>query len=265
MKAYAWGFVLLVAAPLWAQGATSASPASAPPVAAAEVVLLSGHGSALGSNGQARRLKRGDTLYAGDTINSGADGYLNMHFRDGGYVLLRPNTRFQIEAYQYQPAPVAPAAPAAPSAAPAPAASAAQPASSPAPAASGSRAFFRLLRGGFRAVSGLIGHRENDEFHITTPVATMGIRGTDYLVVLPNEGEAAQLDAQAGDKLGAKGGVVVGVIRGGIFMKNANGKLMDVVAGQYAMTRTDGSQILLPFEPGFLKLLPIPDPTTACQ
>ncbi|NGY04856.1 FecR family protein [Solimonas terrae] len=259
MKAYAWGFLLMFAAPVWAQG-----PASTPPVPAAEVVLLSGHGSALGSDGHARRLKRGDPLYAGDIINSGADGYLNMHFRDGGYVLLRPNTRFQIEAYQYQPAPAA--APAAPVARAPVAAAAAEPAPAPAaaPAAGGSRAFFRLLRGGFRAVSGLIGHRE-DQYRITTPVATMGIRGTDYVVILPNDGEASQLDAQAGGKLGARGGVVVGVIKGGIFMKNAGGKLMDVGVGQYAMTLKDGTQVLLSFEPGFIKLLPIPDPTTSCQ
>ena len=43
-------------------------------------------------------------------------------------------------------------------------------------------AFFRLLKGGFRAVSGLIGHTRREDYAVQTPVATIGIRGTDYEV-----------------------------------------------------------------------------------
>lgn len=256
MKAYAWLLLLLVG-PAWAADSTTVSALPE----AADVVLLTGHGSALGSDGHARALQRGDKLYGGDIVNSGADSYLNLHFRDGAFVLLRPNTRFQIDAYQYQagpdPAP-APAAPTAsvPAAKPAPTAAAAP--------ASGSRAFLRLLRGGFRAVSGLLGHGQSDEFRLTTPVATIGIRGTDYLVILPNALEAAELEAQGGHQFAAAGGVLVGVIKGGIFMTNKAGKRMDVGEGQYAMTLKDGTQLLLPFQPNFLKLVPIPDPVQAC-
>jgi hypothetical protein len=43
-----------------------------------------------------------------------------------------------------------------------------------------SRAFFRLLKGGFRSVSGLIGKANHDDYRVSTPVATIGIRGTRY-------------------------------------------------------------------------------------
>lgn len=43
-----------------------------------------------------------------------------------------------------------------------------------------SRAFFRLLKGGFRSVSGLIGKANHDDYRVSTPVATIGIRGTQY-------------------------------------------------------------------------------------
>lgn len=253
MKAYAWLFVLAIAG----QAAASEPAVSSASHEAAEVVLLTGHGSALSGDGHARRLHRGDKLYAGDIVNSGADAYLNLHFRDGGFVLLRPNTRFQIEAYQYEP----------PATQSAPAASANQPVAAdvtaePPPR---SRAFFRLLRGGFRAVSGLIGHGRSDEFRISTPVATIGIRGTDYIVILPSEAEAEELATQGGHRFSAKGGVVVGVTKGGVFMKNADGDLMDIGTGQYAMTLKNGKQLQLSFEPGFLKLTPLPDPVTACQ
>lgn len=250
MKAIAWGLLLGLAGPAWAQ--TTAAPAR---VQAAEIVLLSGAGSALGSDGQARKLQRGDTLYSGDIVNTGAGSYLNMRFRDGGFVLLRPNTRFQIESYRYQPA-----APAAPAAA---ASVASAPAVTPAP---GSHAFLRLLRGGFRAVSGLLGHGQANEFSVTTPVATIGIRGTDYLVILPTPSEAGDpAFSSGGRRIAARGGVLVGVIKGGVFMRNQDGRQMDVGEGQYAMTLKDGTQLLLPFAPDLLKLVPLPDPTQACQ
>lgn len=43
-----------------------------------------------------------------------------------------------------------------------------------------SRAFFRLLKGGFRSVSGLIGKANHEDYRVSTPVATIGIRGTRY-------------------------------------------------------------------------------------
>lgn len=43
-----------------------------------------------------------------------------------------------------------------------------------------SRAFFRLVKGGFRTVSGLIGKVNQDDYRVSTPVATIGIRGTRY-------------------------------------------------------------------------------------
>ena len=53
----------------------------------------------------------------------------------------------------------------------------------PAPAGA-SHAFFSLLKGGFRTVSGLIGKINHEDYSVATPVATIGIRGTDYLTVL---------------------------------------------------------------------------------
>src|SRR5262249_54153419 len=104
---------------------------------------------------------------------------VNLKFSDGGYTLLRPNSRFHIEDYAYSgPSQT-------PSAVPAPGASA-RPAPAPAaPEAGGGagRAFFSLLKGGLRAVTGLVGKINHDDFRMTTPVATIGIRGTDILVI----------------------------------------------------------------------------------
>ncbi|MDO9454185.1 MAG: hypothetical protein Q7J29_15205 [Stagnimonas sp.] len=163
---------LLVLAPL---AATAADVAGT-------VVMLTGRATALGADGTVRTLARNDSVFSGDLVNSGSGSYVNLKFADGAFFLLRPETRFQIEQYGY----VAAATPATP-VKPPPAPAAATPTSAPlvtAPqqqAGSGSsRAFFRLVKGGFRSVSGLIGKLNQDDYRVSTPVATIGIRGTSY-------------------------------------------------------------------------------------
>lgn len=152
--------------------------------AAGTVVMLTGRATALGVDGTVRTLAKNDTVFSGDLVNSGAGSYVNLKFADGAFFLLRPETRFQIEQYDY-------ATSAAPAAAPAtpikPAPTVANP--NPAPlvtapqqqtGSGSSRAFFRLVKGGFRSVSGLIGKFNRDDYRVSTPVATIGIRGTRY-------------------------------------------------------------------------------------
>ncbi|MCI0749437.1 MAG: FecR domain-containing protein [Nevskiales bacterium] len=222
--------------------------------AAGEVTLLTGRGTALAADGTVRDLARGHSVYPGEIVSSGVNSYLNLKFTDGGLMLLRPNTRFQIEDYAYR-APVAPSPATAPAAG-APAATA--PASS--------RAFFKLLRGGFRTVTGLIGRTDQNQYRVSTPVATIGIRGTDYLVVLCdaacNTDPVIQTNLPTGGD--AQGGVVVGVISGGVFVANTAGDGLNLGADQYLVTLPDGTLVKLPFEPKFLDVDPIPNPKS-CQ
>jgi hypothetical protein len=159
------------------------APAAWAAEAAAKVVMLTGKATAVGSDGTVRPLAKDDPVYSGDLINSGPSSYINLRFADGGFFLLRPGTRFAIEDYRYAGAPAAAAAAPAPAK---PAAGAAAPVTPPplVAAASGeagqSRAFFRLVKGGFRAVSGLIGKVNQNDYRVSTPVATIGIRGTAY-------------------------------------------------------------------------------------
>lgn len=143
---------------------------------AAKVIMLVGKATAATDAGIVRPLVKGEPVFSGDLLNSGVGSYVNLKFTDGGFFLLRPESRFQIEAYK-------------------PAAAANDPAIStaakPSPAAplitapivqqsQRSQAFFRLLKGGFRTVSGAIGKISRDDYRVSTPVATIGIRGTVY-------------------------------------------------------------------------------------
>ncbi|MEQ1440423.1 FecR family protein [Fontimonas sp. SYSU GA230001] len=238
---------------------------AAEPVPAGTVVLMTGAATASSVETMAMRaLKKGDPVYAGDIVSAGPNTYVNLKFSDGGLVLVRPNSRFQIEAFSFAAEtgtrPDAPT-PATGAARTAPAVATAQ-----AEPAAPSRAFFRLLRGGLRTVSGLIGKGNADDYRINTPVATIGIRGTDYWVILCDEKCANDpaLLANLPPGVSPQGGVIVGVIEGSIFVINEAGKEAVVGEGQYLITLPDGTQIYLPFEPQFIQIQPIPDPKTIC-
>ncbi|HSW13685.1 MAG TPA: hypothetical protein VLI06_12645 [Solimonas sp.] len=288
---------------LAALGLLALAPSAWSASSAGEIALVTGRGTATNpASGTIRDLDRGDQVFTGEVISSAANSYINIKFADGSFILLRPNTRFQIEEYrlvgaELQPAeapkpilkkpapapskpatkgkpakgkaPVAKAEPPAPAPTPEPAPVAVAPAASPVAAGAppGSRAFFKLLKGGFRAVSGLIGKVDRNEYRVSTPVATIGIRGTDYLLVLCDAAcmNDPIIDNNVPEGSPIDGGLIVGVISGGVAVLNMAGKEASLTENQYLINLPDGTQIYLPFEPRFLKVDPIPNPTGLCQ
>ena len=126
-------------------------------------------------------------------ISTGPNSYLNIKFTDGGRVLLRPNSRFQIEEYSYK----------------AGATDSAESSSPNVAAEPEGNSLFRLLKGGFRAVTGLIGERNRDTYKVRTPVATIGIRGTDFEARIC-QGDCFDISPAPAD------GLYTGVFNGGI-------------------------------------------------
>lgn len=250
---------LITALPLVAAAQTAA------PNPIGEVALVTGVAS-VQAGGQARNLGAGDALYEGQVITVGPNSYANLKFNDGGRVLLRPNTEFSVESFRYTPPP----APTAGTAAPSPG-SAAAPAAQPA----GANAFFRLVRGGFRAVTGLIGKGDRAAYRVTTPAATIGIRGTDYEVQTcaddcPTQASVAAgymevaatslagLElAQAGASTG--GGIIVATNEGSIVLRTSRGETV-VDVGQVALALANGQTFMLPAVPDALLLNATPAP-----
>jgi FecR protein len=146
------------------------------------------------ANGQQRPLVSGAELESGDTIRTN-DGRAQIRFPDGAYVSLQPDTVFGVNEYKYDGKP------------------------------DGSeRGFFSLLKGAMRAVTGLIGRVNRNTFQITTPTATVGIRGTGGLIAVLPDGST--------------------LIRGssGIWsLSNASGSI-DVPAGTSGLAPADPSQ-----------------------
>lgn len=210
------------------------TPAASSAPAAGTATLVTGHVSAAAPSGEIRDLMKGGPVYEGEVIITAASSYVNIEFSDGGRVLLRPQTRFSIERYQYA------------GATPANAQAAAQPAQQ-------ESAFFRLLKGGFRAVSGLIGHTRREDYAVQTPVATIGIRGTDYEVRYC-AGDCADVQPAPKD------GLYAGVQSGAIALTNQGGT-STTTAGQYVfIAGAGGVSVPLALRPAALQ--PLPDPKT---
>lgn len=236
----------LMLAALLGLGATSAQAA-----AAATVNLVTGVAKA-----GDRSLHKGDAINAGETITVGNNSYLSLAFADGGRVLLRPNTTFEVEAYDY---PATPSAAAPTAEAPSDAGSAVTAEAAPAPGSG--KAFFKLVRGGFRAISGLIGKKDHQEYLVRTTVATIGIRGTDYVAEICSGQDCAgpylEVDGDLSEAL------QVGVNEGAIAVTNEQG-VFPVDHGQFGLATKDGKFFVLPLMPMSFLMNPIPDPES-CQ
>lgn len=134
--------------------AVLAIPAAYANVARVEFVV--GQVFGVDSGGSQRRLVKGSSLDAGDTVRT-ERGRAQIRFTDGGYTSLQPNTEFRIDDYYYDEKKV-----------------------------EESVSFFSLLKGGLRTITGVVGKLRKKAYQLRTPVATVGIRGTEYLAELGN-------------------------------------------------------------------------------
>lgn len=115
---------------------------------AGQVEFAQGLASAQQPGQAARFLAKGDVLQEGDVLNTGAKGFAIIVFPDGGKMTLRPNTTFAIDQFN---------------------------------GTAGQEAtVFRLLKGGLRAITGAIGRAKPEAVRVSTPTATIGIRGTQF-------------------------------------------------------------------------------------
>lgn len=119
--------------------------------AAGKVEFASGGAAVQGADGSSKILTKGMEINQGDTILTGA-GRAQVKFTDGGYMSFQPNTQFKVEEYSF---------------------SGKQDGTE--------KGFFRLVEGGLRAITGLVGRQNRPAYRMATPVATIGIRGTYYL------------------------------------------------------------------------------------
>lgn len=135
------GFVLLCGA-VW-------TPAHAQ--TAGEVEFTRGVGFAQTAGQTARVLGKGLSLKEGDRLTTSEGGTAIIKLQDGTRMTVRPNSEMVIQHYQFKDA-----------------------------AAPDNSMVMQLLKGGFRAITGLISKSSADAARVVTKTATIGIRGTDF-------------------------------------------------------------------------------------
>jgi hypothetical protein len=126
--------------------------------AAARVDFAYGNVTVSGLDGREQPLVRGAELDNGDTVRT-AEGRAQLRFRDGAYVSLQPGSEFAIRDYRFD-----------------------------GKTDGNERGFFGLAKGAMRTVSGLIGRVNRDRYQVTTPTATIGIRGTGGVIQVLTDG-----------------------------------------------------------------------------
>ena len=168
------------------------------------VMHLSGTLSVQRSDGTVRILSQKSEVNPGDTLTTQKDSYAQINFTDGSSMTMRPNTTIRLEGYHF---------------------------SKEKPEAD--NFVTRLVKGGLRTVTGLIGKRGNeDAYQIGTATATIGIRGS------------------SGDTLECSQGCE------GVTSTSANlepGTYHTTYTGSYIMRNEAGSQIIGEGQFGFVK------------
>lgn len=136
---------------------------------AGHVQFVSGSVQSVNPAGQARELKKGDAIHESDTVITAKGASAQIKMRDGGYIVVRPDSQLKFDSFVFNGA------------------------------EDGSeKSFFSVIKGGIRAITGLIGQQNKQSYRINTPGSTIGIRGTDHETVVVTAGSPLAAVAPAG-------------------------------------------------------------------
>lgn len=177
------------------------------------ITHLSGTMSVQRPDGSVRILSQKSEVQPGDVLTTQRDSYAQINFTDGSAATMRPNTTMKLEAYSFN---------------------------QEAPQNDGM--FMKLLKGGLRTVTGLIGKRGNqDAYKIGTSTATIGIRGSS--------GDTMEC-ASAGACGSLEPGTYHTTYTGSYIMQNQAGSQV-IGEGQFGFVRDPlKPPVILPGDPG---------------
>jgi hypothetical protein len=105
------------------------------------------------SDGGSRELKQGDFIYVKDEIMTSNRSFAVLQFTDGAKVTVRPDSTMIIEQYLYA-------------------------------GNDNDEATLNLVEGGLRVITGAMAKSNPENYKVRTPVALMGVRGTEFSIML---------------------------------------------------------------------------------
>ena len=131
------------------------------------VVESSGSVIAVDKRKVSRELEKGSSVYLGDKVVTGETGYVRLHMIDEAVLDLRCFSIMVIEEYALN--------------------------------TENRRSILNLLQGSLKKITGSIGKLSEDIYELRTPVASVGVRGTEYaLRVFQAKGCGGTIDADEG-------------------------------------------------------------------
>ena len=182
---------------------------------AGQVTQLSGTLSVRKADGTVRILSQRSQVDSGDTVSTERDSYAQIRFTDGAQLTLKPNSAVKIDNFQFTE-----------------------------DKPQEDSFLYSLVKGGLRAVTGIVGKRSKDKYELGTATATIGIRGTtfsadDCMNSREQSADCARLDAA----------VYVGVADGEVVVRNGQGEL-GLSAGQFGLISQNQRPLFLSTDPG---------------
>lgn len=136
----------------WMGLVSSSVFAAASDVVVGEVIFAIGDARLTDATGT-HAVRKGDKVHVGQTLASGDSGHIHVRFIDKAFVSIRPHSTLRVDTYAYD---------------------------AEKPAASFVK--FTLDTGTARLITGAAGHAAKENFRLNTPVAAIGVRGTDFVV-----------------------------------------------------------------------------------
>ncbi len=222
--------LVLVASLLLSSAASAADPVGVLKFTRGVVTIVS-------VAGETRRAGRDDELNLNELVVTGAASLAVIQLSDDSRMVVRPNSEFRVELLNADAADNR-----------------------------GQSAVLSLLRGGLRLATGLISRVNPGGYQLNTPVATIGIRGTEFnsrICLADCAAEEIQLaGGDAADSISE--GLYVNVDDGRVFLDNdAAGSPLDLDQGESGYVADVNSlPVRLTAVPAFLALDRVPSPAT---
>ena len=146
------GFILAANTCAWAQTTSGAASPAVGEMRAGTLKSVRGDVQLLSADGAARGAGPGDAVEPIDRIVTGADSGASVVFRDGTSLVVGPSSRLDLKQFHFDST------------------------------TQDGGLLVSLLRGSMRMITGLIGKTNPDAVRVETQTATIGIRGTDFIV-----------------------------------------------------------------------------------
>ncbi len=176
-----------------------------------EVASIKGYAVASDLMGKEGRLSAGSEIFEGDRVTTAKGAIVKVRLIDGAEMHIKPDSSIRISEYVKKSG-----------------------------FESGSRSIIDLIKGGLRKITGSIGANPNSIYKLNAGIATIGVRGTDYVVKLcmVNDCISSAGRNDTGSRLHAV------VLDGVITVEDEEGIRGELALGQYAVATSDTKVIV---------------------